>query len=147
MLHIAGYIFHIGFFIVLFFYDPHIEVFNDLLGISWPALPTGIITATALLTMIALLTLLAYRITDPVRRYLSDGQDYLIWVISFLPLITGYLAYQHMLLPYTQMLAYHLLSIELLMVLLPFTRLSHFITIFIARFYSGAESGRKGVSS
>jgi nitrate reductase gamma subunit len=147
ILHIAGFVFHAGFFVVLFFYAPHIEVIGGLIGFSWPALSTGVITAIAMLTMIALIVLLAYRLTDPVRRYISDRQDYLIWIISFLPLITGYLAFQHMLLPYTLMLACHLLSVELLMVLLPFSRLSHFVTVFFARFYGGAESGRKGVLS
>ena len=31
---VAGYIFHIGFFVVLLFYAPHILLFKDTLGLS-----------------------------------------------------------------------------------------------------------------
>ena len=37
--------------------------------------------------------------------------------------------------------------VELLMVLFPFTKLSHAFTLFIARWYNGAISGYRGVAS
>ena len=36
---IAGYVFHIGLFVVIFLFAPHILFFKDLLHVSWPALP------------------------------------------------------------------------------------------------------------
>ena len=38
--HTAGYIFHIGFFVTLFLYAPHILLIDEITGVSWPALPT-----------------------------------------------------------------------------------------------------------
>ena len=46
LLHIAGITFHLGFFLILFFYTPHIEALKTVLGFSWPALPNSVITAT-----------------------------------------------------------------------------------------------------
>ena len=43
---IAGYVFHIGLFVVIFLFVPHILVFERLLGISWAGLPTNIIDAS-----------------------------------------------------------------------------------------------------
>ena len=60
-------------------------------------------------------------------------------------MLTGYLAYHHALLPYTAMLALHILSVELLLVLLPFSKLAHMITFAISRWYNGAMAGYKGV--
>ena len=71
----------------------------------------------------------------------------LAWALTFLPLLTGYLALHHLLLDYTWMLALHILSVEALMVLLPFTKLTHTVTVFFARWYNGEAFARKGVAS
>src|SRR3990167_8377848 len=40
---VSGYVFHIGLFVTLFLFAPHILLFDDLTGIGWPALPTTIV--------------------------------------------------------------------------------------------------------
>ncbi len=90
---VAGYVFHIGFFVVLLLFAPHILVFRDVLGFGWPSLPTPIIDATTLVTIIALLAVLVHRIKHKVMRFLSRFQDYLVWFVTILPLVTGYLAF------------------------------------------------------
>lgn len=144
---VMGYVFHIGFFVVLLLFLPHIELFEELIGLSWPGLPTPIVDATAVITMIAMVAVLANRMTDPVKRFLSGFGDYLAWGLTLLPLITGYLAFHHLLLPYTTMLALHILSAELLLAALPFTKLIHAVTTWPARWYNGEIQGRKGVQS
>jgi nitrate reductase gamma subunit len=57
------------------------------------------------------------------------------------------MAIHHLLLPYTLMLAVHILSVELMLAALPFTKLSHAYTLFLARWYNGASSARKGVAA
>lgn len=143
----GGYVFHIGLFVTVFLYLPHIELLRGLLGISWPALPTPVVDAVAVATLAAMLAVLASRIHDPVKRLLSTAQDYLVWLLTFLPLATGYLAFHHMLFDYTWMLALHLLSAELLLALIPFTKLFHVVSLFISRWYTGNLFGRKGVAA
>lgn len=146
LVFISGYIFHIGFFVVLLLFVPHIEFFQAIINISWPGLPSGIVNMITAVTMLSLLIILFNRIVNPVRRLLSDFQDYLIWVLTFIPLITGYMAYNHLFAEsYTLILAIHILSVEIMLVLFPFTRLSHSFTLFFSRWYSGASSWRKGV--
>ena len=144
---VAGYVFHIGFFITLLFFAPHILLFHDVFGISWPSMPTPMVDATAIVTMIALLAVLAHRLRHPVMRFLSRFQDYLVWLVTILPLITGYLAFHRIGLAPPMLIALHILSVELLMVIFPFTKLMHAFTLFMARYYNGAIAGYKGVHS
>jgi nitrate reductase gamma subunit len=144
---IAGYIFHIGLFLVIFLFVPHILVFEQATGLRWPGLPSNIIDATNVVTMIALLAVLIHRIKDPVMRMLSEFADYLVWFVTFLPLLTGYLAFHRVGLSAPMLIALHILSVELLMILFPFTKLSHAFTLWLARWYNGAIAGYKGVRS
>jgi len=146
MTYFGGYVFHIGLAVTVFLSIPHIELLRGLLGISWPGLPTPAVDAAAMVTMIALLAVLASRLSNPVKRLLSTFQDYFVWLLTLLPLLSGYLAYHHMLLEYTLMLSLHILSAELLIALLPFTKLFHAISAFVSRWYTGQMSARKGVA-
>jgi nitrate reductase gamma subunit len=142
---VAGYVFHIGLFVTIFLLTPHIKLIEGLIGFAWPALPTPVVDFFAVLTMLALLAVLWHRLTNRVLRYLSTSQDYLVWVLTFLPVLTGYMAYHHLFLPYTMVLALHILSVELMLVLFPFTKLMHAFTLFISRWYNGNIAGQKGV--
>ncbi len=144
---VSGYLFHLAFLITLFFFAQHIEMFESLLGFGWPALPPLVITITAVLGIVAMVAVMFHRITDPVKRLLSDFQDYLTWLLTFFPLITGFLLITQSSLPYKGLLATHILSFELLLVAIPFTKLSHMITVVTARWYNGAIAGYKGVQS
>jgi nitrate reductase gamma subunit len=144
---VAGYVFHIGLFVTILLFAPHILVIDEVLGISWPALPTPVVDATAVITIITLIVVLLHRIKDPVLRFLSRFQDYFVWFLTILPLITGYVAFHRVGLPPTTLIAIHILSVELLMVAFPFTKLAHAFTLFIARWYNGAIAGYRGVNS
>ncbi len=141
---VAGYLFHLGFFITLLFLSQHIELLRAVLGFGWPALPHSLVDISAVLSIAAMIALLAHRLVDPVKRLLSDYQDYLSWVLSFLPLLTGFLLARH---DYQFMLTLHILSVELLLVLAPFTKLAHMFSTFVARWYNGAIAGFKGVKA
>jgi nitrate reductase gamma subunit len=147
VVHMAGYLFHIGFFITLFLFAPHIELIHDLTGWRWPGLPHPVVDTAAIVTIVALIFLLINRRINPVRRFLSDREDYLIGVLSLLPPLTGFLAVHHAALPYTWMVGLHILSVELLIIAIPFTKLIHLFTLFAARWYTGDRFGRKGVQA
>jgi nitrate reductase gamma subunit len=144
---VAGYLFHIGLFITIFLFAPHILLFRDVFNISWPALPTPVIDAVTIVTIITLLAVLLHRISNPVMRFLSRFQDYLVWLVTILPLVTGYIAFHRIGLTPPLLIAIHILSVELLMVLFPFTKLMHTFTFLVARYYTGSISGYRGVNS
>ncbi len=144
---VAGYIFHIGLFVTIFLYAPHILLIKDVIGFGWPALPSQIVDAFTVVSLIALLAILLHRLTDKVLRHLSGPEDYIVWFVTIAPLLTGYLAFHRLGGSPVMMLAIHILSVELLMVLFPFTKLMHTFTLFLARWYNGAISGYRGVES
>ncbi|NNG13498.1 MAG: hypothetical protein HKM88_09640 [Halobacteria archaeon] len=144
---VAGYVFHIGLFVTVFLSAPHILLIRDVFGVGWASLPTTIIDATTVVTIITLLAVLVYRLTNPVQRFLSGFQDYFVWLVTILPLVTGYLAFHRIGMAPPMLLAIHILSVELLMVSFPFTKLMHAFTLFMARWYNGAIAGYRGVRS
>ncbi|MGD8560605.1 MAG: hypothetical protein PVH04_13120 [Gammaproteobacteria bacterium] len=144
---IAGYTFHIGLLVTLFFLEQHIMLFRHILGFGWPALPPTIIDITALIGIAALVTVLIHRISDPVVRHLTDYQDYVAWVLTIAPLITGYIAMHPLGLSYKTLLIMHIISAEVLLIAIPFTKLSHMVSLFVSRWYNGAIAGYRGVKS
>jgi nitrate reductase gamma subunit len=145
--YIGGYVFHVGFFIAFLFFAPHIALFTDAFGVKWPNVGREIIEGAVALSILALLALLISRMTDPVRRSLTSFDDYLVLVLSALPLITGYIAVNKLFGDATFMLAVHILSVEALMVAFPFTKLMHAVTFAMSRYYNGSIQGRKGAES
>ncbi len=145
--YLAGYTFHIGLIVTFFFFTPHIELLRRAVGLSWPSLPTALVDGLAVVTLLALGVMLASRLLDPVKRFLSVAEDYVAWGLTLAPVLTGYLCFHHLLLPYTTMLALHLASVEVLMVLMPFTKLIHFVTLFPSRWMNGEHFGRTGVAA
>jgi nitrate reductase gamma subunit len=143
----VGYVFHIGLFATLFLFRPHILLFQDVTGLWWPGLPSPLIDAIAVATLIALAITALSRLLHPVKRFLSGFGDWLALAATALPVLTGYLAYHHLALPYTLMLALHILSVEFLLVVLPFTKLMHMFTLFISRWLNGETFARRGVAS
>lgn len=144
---IAGYIFHIGLFVTIFLYAPHILLIKDIIGFGWPSIPTPIVDAIAVISIITLLAILVYRFNNKVLRYLTNFEDILVWFVTIAPLVTGYLAFHRIGMSGPTLLGIHILSVELLMVVLPFTKLTHAFTLFMSRWYNGASSGYRGVES
>ncbi len=144
---VAGYIFHLGLFITIFLFAPHILMFKDVIGFGWPSLPTPIVDAMAVVTIITLLAVLVHRMRNNVLKFLTTTEDYLVWLVTILPLITGYIAFHRMGLSAPTLLAIHILSVELLLVIFPFTKLMHSFTFVLSRWYGGAISGYRGVES
>jgi nitrate reductase gamma subunit len=144
---VVGIVWHIGFIVALLLFIPHVELIKSTFGIGWPALPNPVVDAVTAITILGLLAALVHRLVHPVKRFLSTPEDYLIWGVTFLVMLTGWLAYHRMVNPYPLALGLHILAAEIFLVVLPFTKLSHIFTAFIARYYNGAIFGRKGVQS
>jgi nitrate reductase gamma subunit len=149
------YVFHIGLVVVVFGYAPHIAFIRRLTGLSWPAFPDAVMYAAAAATIVSLLMALMFRLTDPVLKRISTADDWITWVITFLPLVTGMavigdpsstiLARDHVI--YRDPLAVHLLTLELLLIWFPFGKLMHAFLFLPARMQLATFFGRRGVRS
>jgi len=144
---VNGYLMHIGLFLVVFMFGPHIVLIESALGFGWTGLSSGAITLITAVTLVSLVVALLQRVFQPVLRHISTFDDYLAWLVTFLPVFTGFLAFNHLWLPYTLLLALHILSVELLLVVAPFTKLTHMFSFALARWYQGTRAGYRGVES
>ena len=143
--HTLGWVMHIGLFIVVLLYVPHIEFIRGLTGLHWPGVPNAVITVAGAITVAVMIFLLFRRMTHPVLRQISTVDDYLSWLVTFLPLLTGMMAFAHLGLRYETMLAIHLLTVELLFIWIPFGKLMHMFTFIPSRAQVGAWFERRGV--
>jgi len=133
-----SFLMHGALLIAIFGFAPHILLIRDLTGVHWPSLPIAIVWFAGAATLIAMLWLLAYRLSERTRRELSTIDDYLSWVLVFSAVATGMLAFPHLgggtiLGPYAMLLTAHLLSVEILMIYLPFGKLMHLILMPLFR--------------
>ncbi len=141
---VAGYALHLGLFVILFGGAPHILLVTQATGLSWPAQPKGVTGFASAITLAALIFLLVRRFTDPVLRLISGFDDYLSLVLTLLPVVTGLLLAEETVLSYETLLTWHILSVEAMMVWLPFGKLSHVVFVFAGRAVSGAKFGKRG---
>ena len=145
--HFTGYIWHIGFFITVLFYEPHIFFFESILGFGWPGIPSNLVVIPASIALAILVMLTIRRVIHPVMRTITRPDDYLSLIIIISALITGLMAYAHLGLRYETMLALHILSVELLFVWIPFSKLAHMFFWLLSRYRIGTYFERKGVKA
>jgi len=139
-----AYAYHIGLALVVFGYAPHIRFIERHIGLSWPALPDPAFYVAAGVTIVCLTVALLARLSNPVLRLLSSFDDYFSWFVTMAPILTGMALLPMPAEPVP--LAIHLLSLELLLVWLPFGKLAHAALVFVSRWRTGADFARKGAA-
>lgn len=144
---LMGYVFHIGLAITVFAFIPHIDFIKGLTGLSWPGLPNQLVILAGAVTVLALAAMLGRRLTHPVLRAISDWDDYLSWLLTVAPVLTGLMAYARLGVRYETMLGIHVLSFDLLLIWFPFGKLMHAFLFVPSRAIEGKAFERKGVEA
>lgn len=148
--HLTGYAWHLGFFATLLLFGPHVPFFKQFLGFGWPTLPNIVVLVIGGFTLAILIALLIRRMIHPVMRQISSFDDWISVFLVIIPLVTGFLSYSHAQIGavrYETMLALHILSIEVLLVWFPFSKLMHMFYTFPSRYQIGAAMERRGVKA
>ena len=135
-----SHLFHILLFVIPLFLASHIVLINEAFQISWPALNDSLADWLTLLVIISLIFFAVRRQMVPEVKYLTDIKDYLLILMVLLPFITGFLAY-HQFFAYRWMMVLHVLSGELMLIIIPFSRFSHMLSGPLTRAYMGSEFG------
>ncbi len=73
-------------------------------------------------------------------RSITDFGDVYLYMVTGTPFVTGYLAV-HNVFDYQMMVIFHILSVEIFLVSLPFTKFVHMIFFFLNRFWVRGEYG------
>ena len=143
----AFFLFHILLFGVPIFLSAHNILLQEWVGWSLWTLPDGVADILTIVMMVVMAFLLLRRLVRPEVRILTTAWDYTLLLLTFLPFFTGFLAY-HQWGPYRLMLILHIIFGEVLLVVIPFSKLGHMILWFFSRSFIGFEMGaRRGARS
>lgn len=142
---IAGYMFHLGLFAVLFFAAPHVQFLDEhFLGFSWTPLPHWAFIVASQFAFLGLLMLWLHRVTNLVSRLISTTGDHVGSILTFVVMLTGCLA---LLESFEELRLLHRFSVELFLIYFPFSRLMHTFTFIPSRAFTGAWFGRRGIKA
>lgn len=141
---VNGYIFHIGLAVLAFLFAPHVLFIKSLTGLSWPSLPSNLVAMVGIVTAASLVAALVHRLSSPVLQLISRADDYLSWLLTFLPVMTGLMATLHLGARYETLLSLHLLCVAAFFVWFPFGKLMHAFLFAISRGVTGIRLGQRG---
>ena len=128
-------VFHLCLLVVPLFLGAHLLLLEGSTGLAWPALDQG---AADLLTLTALAAgalVLLYRVSHRPTRQLTRFQDLSVLLLLLAVFGTGWLAAHpgQDPLPHPATRLAHVLAGNLLLVLVPFTKLSHMVLLPLTR--------------
>ncbi len=135
LLSLASIAFHVGAILTPILLAAHVALWERGLGIRLPAFPATVSDVLTLVTLASAAILFVIRLVRPAAHMLSRPWDYVLLVLVALPFLTGYLAAHPAGAPfgYQTLMLLHVLSAELLFVLMPTTKLAHMVLFPFAR--------------
>jgi nitrate reductase gamma subunit len=136
------FVFHIGLLATPVFLGGHNVILLERWGISLPTLPEGLADVMTMAVIVAAVFIILRRIALPEVRILTKPYDFVVLAIAVAPFITGFIAF-HQLGDYNFWIVVHVLCGEIMLVAIPFTKLSHFLLFFLSRAQLGMDYGIK----
>ena len=137
-LTIVTSVFHVCLIAAPLFLLGHNILLNQSWGLSLFSLPESFSDVLTLVVLIGGAYFLGRRLFLARVRAISSIYDYIILLIAVAPFLTGFLAY-HQWLDYRTVIFLHILSGELMLITIPFTKLGHMLFFFLYRFFIGSE--------
>lgn len=131
-------LFHIGAVLVPIFLIGHNVILKENFGFSFPALPQIVTDVLTVMVLVGALFIALRRIALAEVRILTTWYDWFILALATVPFITGFIARMHVG-DYDFWLLCHIISGELMLILAPFTKLSHIALYFASRWQIGAD--------
>jgi nitrate reductase gamma subunit len=131
-------VFHVFLIVVPIFLLGHNILLDQSLGLSLWSLPELITDFLTLVILICVAFFLGRRLFLSRVRVITTAYDYVILLIAAAPFLTGYLAY-HQWFNYDTVMTLHILTGEVMLMTIPFTKLGHMLFFFLYRFLIGNE--------
>ena len=139
-LTIVAFAFHICLILTPIFLLAHVMLVDESWNLSWWTLPDGAAEIMTLIVIAGCVFFLVRRLVNPEVQYVTSASDFIILAIVAAPFITGLIAYYQWF-GYQFFMILHILSGEIMLVAIPFTRLSHMWFAPLTRAYMGSEFG------
>ena len=140
LMTLVTFTFHICLVITPVFLLSHAVLWDESWNIHLWTLPDPVSDVMTLSVIGCCVFFCVRRIKLPEVRYLTSTSDYVILGMVAAPFVTGFMAY-HQWIDYPFFMVLHILTGEILLVAIPFTRLSHMLFSPFTRAYMGSEFG------
>jgi len=141
---VTTFLFHVILISAPLFQLAHGMIMDKTFGVSFPSLIEKFSDILAFIAVFCGLILLIRRIVKPEVRALTSLYDYFLLLITISPFVLGILAY-HQIGNYNIILNLHMLSGELILILLGWTKLGHMYHFLMARLFVATEyNNRRG---
>lgn len=133
--NLASMVFHVGVIVVPVFFAGHTALWGRRLGLWLPSLPAWAADALSLVTIVAVSWLLVGRAATRAARHLSQAQDWILPALLLLVFLAGLGVAHPTWSPVNARALYlvHLLAGELLLVLVPFSKLQHMVLFWTSQ--------------
>jgi nitrate reductase gamma subunit len=120
-------LFHVGLLLVPLFLFAHVQLWKESLGLGWITLSYQWAFWLTLSTIFFALALFIGRLLNKSSSFISRKQDYLWPLILLIPFVTGFVCAHLSVNPqsYQTFMLIHILSADLIFVLIPFTKIAH----------------------
>ena len=136
------FVFHVGLLGVPLFLLAHNMLLKQGLGISLWTMPEKAADILTVVMILAGLGLFVRRMALPEVRIITTSYDILLLAITLAPFITGFIARQVAASDPFWVIV-HIISAEITLIAIPFTKLAHVITFFLSRAQLGVDFGTK----
>lgn len=136
------FVFHIGLIITPIFLQAHNIILKERWGIRLWTIPEAVADMMTIAVIVAVIFLILRRIAFSEVRILTTAYDYLILAIAVAPFVTGFFA-SHQVSGYSFWVLAHIICGEIMLIAIPFTKLSHVILFFLSRAQLGMDYGIK----
>lgn len=128
---LTSLVFHISIIVVPIFLAGHVALWKRGAGVSWTAIPNGLADVLTIAAVATAVLLILQRATARDTRSLSRFSDYALPVMISIPFVSGFLVMHPAWNPFAfeGTLLVHVMSANILMILIPMTKLSHAVLL------------------
>ncbi len=139
-------IFHVCLFITPVFFIGHNLLIKTAFGVSIVCMPTCAANILTLVVIAGGLFFFFRRLFVTRVRAITTAYDFMLLFIVLLPFITGFITHQRLFPDYRLMITLHILTGEIMLIMIPFSKFFHMIFFFFGRFLIVSEYslGRPG---
>jgi len=139
---VVFFVFHIGLLVTPVFLLAHNIILKERWGRSLWTIPGSVADVLTIVVIIAAIFLILRRIALPEVRILTTTYDFLVLAIAVAPFVTGFITH-YIASDYKFWLIVHVICGEIMLIAIPFTKLSHFVLFFMSRAQLGMDYGIK----
>lgn len=142
MFTVVSFVFHTGLVFTPIFLLAHNILLKERWGISLYTISDSTADLMTILVILGAIFIVLRRIALPDVRILTSVKCLMILAITVTPFITGFIAF-HQFSNYNFWLIVHIISGEIMLISIPFTRLSHIFLFFMTKAHLASEFGTR----